>query len=84
MLPWPLFLLQSLKEGLSAAGLSAKVIYSGGIDVDILAQVLVGLFSLTLLSLCKPRLLWGKHACGCTTSHRRLCVRGKHILQHTV
>jgi hypothetical protein len=28
-----------LRDGLSAAGLAAKVIYSGGVDVDILAQV---------------------------------------------
>jgi hypothetical protein len=30
---------QALRDGLAAAGLAAKVIYSGGIDVDILAQV---------------------------------------------
>lgn len=31
--------MQALRDGLAAAGLAAKVIYSGGIDVDILAQV---------------------------------------------
>jgi hypothetical protein len=31
--------LQALRDGLASAGLAAKVIYSGGIDVDILAQV---------------------------------------------
>uniref|UniRef100_A0A383VZ45 Sucrose-phosphatase n=1 Tax=Tetradesmus obliquus TaxID=3088 RepID=A0A383VZ45_TETOB len=30
--------LQGLREGLAAAGLAAKVIYSGGVDVDVLAQ----------------------------------------------
>lgn len=34
-----LSLLQALRDGLASAGLAAKVIYSGGIDVDILAQV---------------------------------------------
>jgi hypothetical protein len=31
--------LQALRDDLASAGLAAKVIYSGGIDVDILAQV---------------------------------------------
>jgi hypothetical protein len=30
---------QALRDGLAAEGLAAKVIYSGGIDVDVLAQV---------------------------------------------
>lgn len=30
--------LQGLREALAAAGLAAKVIYSGGVDVDVLAQ----------------------------------------------
>jgi hypothetical protein len=30
--------LQGLRESLAAAGLAAKVIYSGGVDVDVLAQ----------------------------------------------
>ena len=30
--------LQGLRDSLAAAGLAAKVIYSGGMDVDILAQ----------------------------------------------
>lgn len=34
-----MYVLQALRDGLAAAGLAAKVIYSGGIDVDILAQV---------------------------------------------
>jgi hypothetical protein len=31
-------LLQGLRDSLAAAGLAAKVIYSGGVDVDVLAQ----------------------------------------------
>ena len=31
--------LQALRDDLASAGLAAKVIYSGGVDVDILAQV---------------------------------------------
>jgi hypothetical protein len=30
--------LQGLRESLAAAGLAVKVIYSGGVDVDVLAQ----------------------------------------------
>jgi hypothetical protein len=32
-------LLEGLRSDLAAAGVAAKVVYSGGIDVDVLAQV---------------------------------------------
>jgi hypothetical protein len=32
---------QALRDGLASQGLAAKVIYSGGVDVDVLAQVCV-------------------------------------------
>lgn len=36
-------LLDALRAGLAEAGVAAKVVYSGGVDVDVLAQVGGGL-----------------------------------------
>lgn len=49
-------LLDALRADLAAAGLSAKVIYSGGVDVDILAAVSVQSFVQSRL--CCVLALW--------------------------